>query len=197
MCPCSLINPRFAQARKGRANLCRKEQRPPAIATQPGCSHARTHMHRHALHGRLWLGASEALGICDFERSPFLNLYRIAHNKSTVDKWDNFPGEIQNCGIRPVLLRREAKIEPVFCCARGAPASFVTPKERSYYSRASTSPAASISVRANHWPRSVNPAEPYCRLVTTENMPSRERSATVTPEIFLPSSVPHQQPLSL
>jgi hypothetical protein len=42
----------------------------------------------------LWLGASEVLDICDFERGPFLNLYRIAHNKSTVDKWDNFPGEI-------------------------------------------------------------------------------------------------------
>jgi hypothetical protein len=67
----------------------------------PGYSHtagvfARTHTHKRARHGRLWLGASEALDICDFERRPFLNLYRIAHNKSTVDKWDNFPGEIPN-----------------------------------------------------------------------------------------------------
>jgi hypothetical protein len=131
-----------------------------AIIKTPGYSHtagvfARTHTYKRAPHGRLWLEASEAPHICDFERGPFLNLYKIAHNKSTVDKWDNF------------------------------------------YSPACTSPAASISVRANHWPRSVNPAEPYCRFVVTENMPSRERSATVTPEIGLPCSVPHQQPLSV
>jgi hypothetical protein len=79
---------------KGRANHSGKEK-------DPGYSHTagvfvRMHTYKHALHGRLWLGASEALDICYFERGPFLNLYRIAHNKSTVDKWDNFPGEIPN-----------------------------------------------------------------------------------------------------
>ena len=40
-----------------------------------------------------------------------------------------------------------------------------------------------ISVRANHWPRSVSRAEPCRRFMTTENIPSRARSATVTPEM--------------
>jgi hypothetical protein len=97
-----------------------------------------------------------------------------------------------------VLLRcGESKNKDRLSPVPSAPTSLVTPKERSYYSRACSSPAASISARANHWPRSVNPAEPYCRFVVTENMPSRERSATVTPEICLPSSIPHQQPLRL
>jgi hypothetical protein len=87
-------NRALRRPQKGRTNLSGKEK-------DPGYSHtagvfARTHTHKHAVHGRLWLGASEALGIYDFERGPFLNLYRIAHNKSTVDKWDNFPGEIPN-----------------------------------------------------------------------------------------------------
>lgn len=68
---------------------------------------------------------------------------------------------------------------------------------RSDYSRTCTSFAASISVRANHWPRSVNRTEPCRRFVITENMPSRARSATVTPEMCLPSGAPHQQPLRL
>ena len=57
---------------------------------------ARIRTHKRALHGRLLLGASEALDICDLERGPFLNLYRIAHNKPTVDKGDNSPGEVAN-----------------------------------------------------------------------------------------------------
>ena len=76
---------------KGREILAEK-QISPAIATQPGFSHARTPT--NTLHGRLWLGASEALGIYDFERGAYLNLYRIAHNKSTVDKGDNFPASV-------------------------------------------------------------------------------------------------------
>ena len=65
------------------------------------------------------------------------------------------------------------------------------------YSRTCTSFADSISVCANHWPRSVNRAEPCRRFVITENMPSRVRSATVAPEMCLPSAAPHQQPLRL
>ena len=64
--------------------------------------------------------------------------------------------------------------------------------ERGDYFRTGSSFAASISVRANHWPRSVSRAEPCRRFMITENMPSRARSATVTPEMCLPSSVPHQ-----
>jgi hypothetical protein len=64
--------------------------------------------------------------------------------------------------------------------------------ERDDYFRTSASLAASISVRANHWPRSVSRAEPCRRFVNTENIPSRARSATVTPEMCLPSGVPHQ-----
>jgi hypothetical protein len=67
---------------------------------------ARPHAHKNARHERLWLEANKALDTCDFERGPFLNLYIIAHNKSTVDKWDNFPGEIPNSGTGPVLLHR-------------------------------------------------------------------------------------------
>jgi hypothetical protein len=52
--------------------------------------------------------------------------------------------------------------------------------------------AVSTSVRANHWQRSVSRAELFRRFVITENMPSRARSATVTPEICLPSGAPHQ-----
>jgi hypothetical protein len=86
-------NRAFAQAQKGRENFSRKEKSP-AIATQPGFSHARTPT--NTLQGRLLLGASKALDIYDFERGPFLNLYRIAHSKSTVDKGDNSPGEVAN-----------------------------------------------------------------------------------------------------
>jgi hypothetical protein len=68
---------------------------------------------------------------------------------------------------------------------------------RSDYSRTCTSFGASINVRANHWPRSVNRTEPCRRFVITENMPSRARSATVTPEMRLPSGAPDQQPLRL
>ena len=64
--------------------------------------------------------------------------------------------------------------------------------ERGDYFRTGASFAASISVRANHWPRSVSRAEPCRRFMITENMPSRARSATVTPEMCLPSGVPHQ-----
>ena len=68
---------------------------------------------------------------------------------------------------------------------------------RGAYSRTCTSFAASISVRANHWPCLVNRTEPCRRFVITANMPSRARSATVTPEMCLPSGAPHQQPLRL
>jgi hypothetical protein len=64
--------------------------------------------------------------------------------------------------------------------------------ERDDYFRTSASFAVSISVRANHWPRSVSRAEPCRRFMNTENIPSRARSATVTPEMCLPSGVPHQ-----
>ncbi len=64
--------------------------------------------------------------------------------------------------------------------------------ERGDYFRTGASFAASISVCANHWPRAVSRAEPCRRFMITENMPSRARSATVTPEMCLPSGVPHQ-----
>ena len=69
--------------------------------------------------------------------------------------------------------------------------------ERGDYFHTGASFAVLISVRANHWPRSVNRAELCRRFLTTKNMPSRARSATVTPEMCLPSGVPHQQPLRL
>jgi hypothetical protein len=95
----------------------------------PGYSHtagvfSRTHAHAQTRTTRaLVAGASKALDTCDLERGPFLNLYKIAHNKSTVDKWDNFPEEIPSRGPRPVLLRRREskKQEPAFSCALGAP----------------------------------------------------------------------------
>ena len=65
-------------------------------------------------------------------------------------------------------------------------------RQRGDYSRTCTPFAVSTSVRANHWPRSVSRAELFRRFVITENMPSRARSATVTPEICLPSGAPHQ-----
>jgi hypothetical protein len=88
--------PRFCAGSRKAEQILAGKNKSPAIATQPGCSHARTGTHKHALHGRLWLEASETLDICDFERGAFLNLYKIAHNKSTVDNWDNFPGQTPN-----------------------------------------------------------------------------------------------------
>ena len=43
--------------------------------------------------------------------------------------------------------------------------------ERDDYFRTSASFAASISVRANHWPRSVSRAEPCLRFMNTEKYP--------------------------
>jgi hypothetical protein len=85
-------NRAFAQAAERQSKSWQERTKTPGYSHTAGVF-ARTHAHKRILHGRLWLGASEALDIRDFERGPFWNLYRIAHNKSTVDKWDNFPGE--------------------------------------------------------------------------------------------------------
>jgi hypothetical protein len=44
--------------------------------------------HSHSQDGRL-AGVREALDICHVEAGALLNLYKIAHNELTVDKWDN------------------------------------------------------------------------------------------------------------
>ena len=35
-------------------------------------------------------GIREALDTCDFEQGLLLNLYKVAHYETAVDKWDNF-----------------------------------------------------------------------------------------------------------
>ena len=49
-------------------------------------------------------------------------------------------------------------------------------------------------VRANQFPRSVSPAEPFRCFVVTVSIPSRARSAVVIPDIGLPPSAPCQAP---
>jgi hypothetical protein len=63
-----------------RPQLCFRETRPGSLLLR---IHAR---------GALGLGGAGhrgASGFCDFEPAAFLNLYRIAHSESTVDKWNN------------------------------------------------------------------------------------------------------------
>jgi hypothetical protein len=45
-------------------------------------------------------GIREALDTCDFEQGLLLNLYKVAHYESAVDKWDNF-----SRAISPIMRR--------------------------------------------------------------------------------------------
>ncbi len=54
--------------------------------------------HTHAR--PLVAGIREALDTCDFEQGLLLNLYKVAHYESAVDKWDNF-----SRAISPIMRR--------------------------------------------------------------------------------------------
>ena len=56
------------------------------LGTRPG---SLVRIHARGALGLGRAGRRGASGFCDFEPGAFLNLYRIAHSESTVDKWNN------------------------------------------------------------------------------------------------------------